>query len=215
MILSAVCTADPKSRWLSDPINPINLKSGVLYPFVVPDRRADDLKWKTAVSPLAPIPSSALLPDYSSEGTRQAFVELYKAAIVVNGFNLSADEASYLQSHNKDKNDFEGFDFNAVTLQCWKRLQAYTDLRNNLPRTDTRLIDLFQWANHPDGKTTLSAKIAAATTWKQDNIRMRHKNLQAAHQQRGHAEQIDPMGQASNASMPVDEQPARALHWLP
>jgi Neuraminidase-like domain len=167
---SAVCTADPKPRWLSDPINPINLKSGVLYPFVVPDRRADDLKWKTAVSPLASIPSSALLPDYSSEGTRQAFVELYKAAIVVNGFNLSADEASYLQSHNKDKNDFEGFDFNAVTLQCWKRLQAYTDLRNNLPRTDTRLIDLFQWANHPDDKTTLSEKIAAATAWKQDNI---------------------------------------------
>jgi hypothetical protein len=44
---------------------------------------------------------------------------------------------------------------------------------------------------------------------------MRRKNLQAAHQQRGHAEQIDPMGQAGNASVPVDEQLAQALHWLP
>jgi hypothetical protein len=166
---SAICTVDPKPCWLSDPIKPIKLKSGVLYPFVVPDRRADELKWKTAISPWAPIPISALLPDYSSEGTRQAFVELHKAAIVINGFNLSADEASYLQSHNKDKNDFEGFDFNMITLPYWERLQAYTDLRNNLPRTDTGLIDLFQRATKPDA-TALSDKIAAATAWKQDNI---------------------------------------------
>jgi hypothetical protein len=38
---------------------------------------------------------------------------------------------------------------------------------------------------------------------------MRHKNLQAAHQRHGHAEQIDP-GSSGYASMPVDEQPARS-----
>ena len=36
--------------------------------------------------------------------------------------------------------------------------------------------------------------------------RMRHKNLAGRSSQRGHAEQLDPMGQASNASVPGDEQ---------
>ena len=123
---SNTCAGEPK-RWSSDPIK---LKGGTLYMLEVTDRTADKLKWKTAISPLAPIPSSDLLPDYSSQGTTDVFTKLVKAAIVVNGFNLSADEASYFQNHAAD---FDGFDFNAVTLQCWKRLQAYTDLRNNLP----------------------------------------------------------------------------------
>jgi hypothetical protein len=37
------------------------------------------------------------------------------------------------------------------------------------PRTDTRLIDLFQWAIKPD-TTPLSDEIAAATLWKPENI---------------------------------------------
>jgi hypothetical protein len=39
-----------------------------------------------------------------------------------------------------------------------------------LPRTDARLIDLFQWASHPDDPTKLSDKIAAVTPWKKGNI---------------------------------------------
>lgn len=160
---SSECSGEPK-RWSSDPIK---LNSGALYLLTVTDRPVDQLKWKTAISPLAPIPNSVLLPDYSSQGTADAFTKLAKAAIVVNGFNLSADEASYFQNHAAD---FDGFDFNAVTLPSWKRLQAYTDLRNNLPRTDTRLIDLFQWASHPDDPAKLSTKIAAVTSWKKENI---------------------------------------------
>ena len=157
------CSGNPK-RWSTDAIN---LKAGNLYPLTVKDRTIDKLQWKTAISPLTPILNSALLPDYSTKGTSDAFTKLYKAALIVNGFNLSADEAGYLQSHQAD---FDGFDFNAVSLQSWKRLQAYTDLRNNLPRTDLRLIDLFQWAGHPDDPTKLSEKIAGATTWKQNDI---------------------------------------------
>jgi Tc toxin complex TcA C-terminal TcB-binding domain/ABC toxin N-terminal region/Neuraminidase-like domain len=159
---SNVCSGEPK-RWASDPIN---LKSGTLYLLEVADRTIDKLQWKTAVSPLAPIPNSALLPDYSSQGTMDALTKLAKAAIVINGFNLSADEASYFQNHSAD---FDGFDFNAVTVQRWTRLQAYTELRNNLPRTETRLIDLFQWATKPDA-ADLGDKIAAVTTWKSNNI---------------------------------------------
>ena len=45
--------------------------------------------------------------------------------------------------------------------------------------------------------------------------RMRVENLQAAHQQNRHAEQIGPMGQTGHARVPVNEQPAQALHWQP
>ena len=41
-------------------VTPIKLKSGTLYLLEVTDRTADKLQWKTAISPLAPIPSSAL-----------------------------------------------------------------------------------------------------------------------------------------------------------
>jgi hypothetical protein len=98
--------SDDSRRWSSQPID---LKSGTLYLLEVADPTVDKLEWtvdklewKTAISPLAPIPSSALLPDYSSQGTADAFTKLYKAALVVNGFNLSADEVSYFQTHAAD-----------------------------------------------------------------------------------------------------------------
>ena len=95
------------------------------------------------------------------------FAKLFKAALLINGFSLSTDEVSYWQSH---ADDFAQFDFNAVTLQHWLRLQAYTALRANLPKTDTTLLDLFKWASKPDDATKLSAHIAAVTLWKQENL---------------------------------------------
>jgi len=158
---------DPSNVWFSDPAKPTKLKSGKLYWLTVADRPAEELLWRTATTPSSKIPTSSLLPDYSSRGATEVFTKLYKAALLVNGFNLSADEVSYWQSHAAD---FDKFDFNAVTLQHWKRLQAYTDLRNNLPRTEFLLIDLFKWASQPDDPAKLSEKIAAATTWKKDSI---------------------------------------------
>src|SRR5262249_47781527 len=39
-----------------------------------------------------------------------------------------------------------------------------TDLRNNLPKTGTSLLDVFKWAAKPN-KTPLSDELAAATAW--------------------------------------------------
>ncbi len=83
-------------------------------------------------------------------------LELYRAAVVINGFNLSAAEVSYFQTH---ASDFSGFDWNAVTLPQWLRLQAYTQLRNSLPRSDKSLLDLFQWIPQPGD--SLAEEIAA------------------------------------------------------
>jgi hypothetical protein len=160
---------DPSNVWSSDPAQPVKLKSGKLYLLQVTDRLADNVKWKTMTSPPVNIPSSSLLPDFSSQATSEVFTRLYKAALVVNGFSLSADEISYLQSHGAA--DFDGLDFNGVTLAHWLRLQAYADLRDNLPRTDLSLIGLFTWTNQPAADVgKLSMKIAAATGWKESSI---------------------------------------------
>lgn len=166
-IAFAMQQEDPSNVWFTDPAKPHKLKAGKLNFLQVADRPADELMWRTPVSPSVKIPSSSLLPDYSSDATKAVFTKLYKAALVVNGFNLGLDELSYFQSHGAD---FDGVDFNGITLQPWKRLQAYTQLRDKLPRTDTSLIDLFKWANKPDDPAKLSEKIASATAWKKESI---------------------------------------------
>src|SRR5262249_45820082 len=90
---------DPSNVWSSDPMK---LKSGKLYWLEVSDQSADQLQWKTAISPKAAIPASALLPDYSAQGTEEAFTKLYKAALLVNGFSLTTDEVTYWQTHAAD-----------------------------------------------------------------------------------------------------------------
>jgi len=163
---------DPSNIWST---NPIKLKTGKLYALELTDLKIDALQWSTSATPFIPatppkslIPASALLPDYSSAGTSGAFVSLFKAALLVRGFNLSADEVSYWQNHPAD---FDGFDFNAVTTQHWRRLQAYTSLRDSLPQVDTTLLDLFGWASsNPADAATLSKRLATVTLWAQNDI---------------------------------------------
>jgi len=167
MVDFTVQQEDPSNVWYTDPTKPIKLKAGKLYWLEVSDRPADQLQWKTASSSNAGIPASALLPDFSKQGTEEAFTKLFKNALLINGFSLTADEVSYWQSHAAD---FDGFDFNTVKLQHWKRLQAYTELRDKLPKAEYKLLDLFLWSTNPVKPDTLSAKIAAATLWKKENI---------------------------------------------
>jgi hypothetical protein len=117
---------------------------------------------------MAAIPASMLLPDHTAKATEEVFTKLYKAVILVNGFNLSSEEVSYLQTHGAD---FDAFDFNAVSLKQWQRLRAYTDLRNNIPKLDTTLLDLFKWANQPDDPTKLGEKISTVTGWKEERVK--------------------------------------------
>jgi Tc toxin complex TcA C-terminal TcB-binding domain/Neuraminidase-like domain/Salmonella virulence plasmid 28.1kDa A protein len=164
---------DPSDVWSTDKVK---LKPGKLYWLEVADRPADKLQWKTATSPTANVPASALLPDFSTNSTEEIFIKLFKAGLIVHGFNLNADEITYLQVHGEE---FDQLDFNALTLQHWKRMQAYVALRNSLPPRDVTLLDLFQWASEKPGDAAkLAAKIAAlteeiekVTTWKKEKIK--------------------------------------------
>ena len=156
---------DPSNVWST---NPVKLIGGTLYPLNVVGQSAAALQWKTARSPPATIPSSSLLPGASTDTTTTVFVEIFKASFLVNGFNLSDVEVSYLQAN---PSDFSGIDFNSVTLEHWKRLDAYTNLRNGLPTTDTTLIDLFKWAATSSSPASgLVSEIVAATQWDQTSV---------------------------------------------
>ncbi len=154
---------DPNNVWFTDPVR---LKNGVPYPLKASSLDAvEQLAWKTGTSPRVAIPDSAVLPDGSWQGTRDVLLELYRAAVLINGFNLSAAEVGYFETH---ASDFSGFDWNAVTLAQWLRLQAYTQLRDSLPPSDKSLLDLFQWIPQPG--ESLDEEIAAVTGWDQDDI---------------------------------------------
>ena len=153
---------DPSNVWSTDPIK---LKAGKLYWLDISGLGVSQMQWKTSTSPKASIPASALLPDYSSQGTGEAFVKLYKAALLENGFSLSVEETSYWQNHPED---FDGFDFNAITLQHWRRLHTYTALRDILPTREKSLLDLFNWACKPEDASKLGEQIADVTLWKQN-----------------------------------------------
>ena len=162
---------DPSNVWSTDPASPIQLKSGKLYWLEVTGQPAASLQWKTSTSSKSHIPASALLPDFSSKGSAEVFIRLYKAALLVNGFGLTVDEVSYWQEHGSDfKDDLQKFDFNDVTLGHWRRLQAYASLRDKLPKSETSLLDLFTWASKPGDAMKLSPRIAAVTLWSEHDI---------------------------------------------
>jgi hypothetical protein len=145
----------------------VPLKAGKLTPLKVADRDAAALQWKTPASVLAALPAACLLPDHSSAAASDVFTKLAKAALLVNALGLGADEVRYLQQHGAD---FDNLDFNALTFAHWKRLRAYSALRDTLPGGEGTLPALFQWAGEAHPPAELSAKIAALTTWKAAEI---------------------------------------------
>ena len=116
----------------------------------------------------APLPSSALLPDAIYQTYSSAYVRIQKAALVCNGFALTAPEIQYLTTAGSlttapDTSPpvafplFAGFNLNALPYDAgntsaaeatalfavWQRLYAYSALRNSLPNGSVSLIDLF------------------------------------------------------------------------
>ena len=157
---------DPTNEWWSDPIK---LQSGKVYSLEVTGLSSDlkDLRWKTSVSAFSEIPTTALLPDYATDGTAEAITLLKKVAITVEDFILKEPELSYLYQNPAD---FAGLDFNALSLEQWFRLEAYTRLRNALSLDEQLLPEFFNWTKQPDNPLLLAEKIAELTLWDKEKI---------------------------------------------
>jgi hypothetical protein len=135
-----------------------------------------ELRWQGATVPSAPIPPENRYPGPQLDTLASTFTRTQKAALIVNTFNLNADEVAYLASH---ATDFGGFDLNKLPLgrdaasapaidqnapglfQSWRRVNAFVSLRNTLPQGQVRLINVF-------GATALAdaqAELAQVTGW--------------------------------------------------
>lgn len=156
---------DPSNVWYGEPIQ---LVGGKLYSFDVGDQTAAKLMWKTDLTAPTAIPSSFLIPAHATTGVHKVLLLLIKAAFFINGFNLTVDEVSYLQNN---RSDFDGFDWNKLGLEHWKRLNAYSLLKKSLPQTQNSLLQLFTWARNPGSMAKdIPAQINAVTLWRVDDI---------------------------------------------
>lgn len=158
---------DPTNEWWgTGTLKP--LQAGRLYKLSTTGTELKNIFWKTPASAITPIPSTALIPDFASKQCEPALILLKKAAMLVSGFDLSADEIRFLEKH---KAEFESLDFNALTLEHWLRLEAYTRLRNSLPQANLNILDFWNWIyDSASDVTKLSERIGELTTWKKDRI---------------------------------------------
>ncbi|KAF3356037.1 Protein kinase DC2 [Verticillium dahliae VDG1] len=151
---------DPSNVWVSEPVK---LTAGRLYSLTVPGRPATQLQWKSARSPRAGIPASALLSGHATQIVTDVFSKLVKAGIVVNIFSLTTAEIIFLTDAEAH---FDGFDLNSLSLRAWRRLCQFSSFRNGLAAPEAPLIALFKWASLPSaGVNGLVDKIIASTRW--------------------------------------------------
>ncbi|KAH6856078.1 hypothetical protein B0I37DRAFT_425036 [Chaetomium sp. MPI-CAGE-AT-0009] len=161
---------DPSNIWTSDPVN---LVAGTLYDLQLTGIDPESLSWRTATSPPAPIPATALLPALATDSVRDVLTKLARASLLIRGFSLSLDEVAYFHEHGGDfasADDNKALQIDAITLGTWKRLQAYTGLRDKLPKQPMQLIDLFSWAGLPDSGDPID-EINKVTLWDKDKTR--------------------------------------------
>ncbi len=159
----------------------------------VPPQSAIALQWRLATAPdamPATIPALAFMP-CAAGWTYPTLALLYRIAVLVNGFSMSAAEIANLSSHG---GDFAGVDPSngrsvpfwlaglptaatdtAALFNQWQRLNAIYGLKASLPTADITLFDVFAGAaasNQPAEpvSSAITSKIAAATGWAQADI---------------------------------------------
>ncbi|KAH6881021.1 hypothetical protein B0T10DRAFT_580728 [Thelonectria olida] len=160
---------DPSNLWWTAPVKLIGGKMLSLQ--VTGQAVPGDLQWKTERSGVTAIPSSALVPDASITDAASVFAPLSKASMVIQAFSLGLNELDYLQDHGAN---FASLDFNQISLEAWKRLLQYYELRKTLVSREKGLIDLFKWANLRDTATAdeISKFISDVTTWDANTIKV-------------------------------------------
>ncbi|KAG4435408.1 hypothetical protein IFR05_009115 [Cadophora sp. M221] len=162
---------DPTNEWST---SAVQLTAGTLYDLVLQGVSPDEISWKDSLSLPAVIPSSAILPDYSNDGTFKVFDKLSKLSNLLSPLQLTSSELSYIDAHGGHFSVSDSaLDFNSLTFPHWKLIKEYVDLKNNLPSNCTSsLIDLFNWAANCDDNDkvkedlrVLPQKISEATSW--------------------------------------------------
>jgi Tc toxin complex TcA C-terminal TcB-binding domain/Neuraminidase-like domain/Salmonella virulence plasmid 28.1kDa A protein len=180
--------------------NPVNLTAGQIYDIslsisAVPPSTAIALQWCLAPSPLATlttVPALALMP-CRIDGSYATLSLLYRIAVLVNGFSMSASELAYLSTRGQDFAGVDPISANSVPFSLaglpaagssdapalfnqWQRLNALYTLKASLPIGNVTLFDVFRLgAGSPSisasgTPASLPALIQQATGWNLSDI---------------------------------------------
>ncbi len=153
-----------------------SLKAGQAYPFIIEgydtDEKGDiiDLFMKFNNQAKVEISDKVLFPAFSTETFRQAYIQLQKAAIVVEGFNMKREEIDFFRDYCQK---FKNLNFNKLSFPQWLRLEAFYRLHKSLPQTQLSLIEFFRWTNQTEETETeisLVEQINALTAWEESEI---------------------------------------------
>ena len=123
------------------------------------------LLWQTANQPKEVVPAEICYPDVSVQKFTAIAGKIHRAAIFINGFKMSALEVEHFK---KFPANFSNIDFTAIQKEHWSRINDYVQLRDQLPRTSSTLIEVFDVANKTNPVATINALIAKtiqATGW--------------------------------------------------
>ena len=184
----------PPSAWA-----PVNLTAGQIYDIALtltgaPANAAVDLQWRLATAPnatLATIPALAFMP-CGTGGAYRNLALLYRIAVLVNGFAMSASDIAYLSAHGADFAGTEPASGKSspyspaalaaasvadapVLFNQWQRLDALYGLMAGLPPGNVTLFDVFTAAATAAAPTTtvgddMVQEIVAATAWSADDL---------------------------------------------
>jgi hypothetical protein len=164
---------DPTNEWWSASLE---LEAGKLYNVQTTGIPMENIFWKTPSSSIAPVPASALIPDFASAQCAPALTQLVKISMLVSTFELNADEIRFFAMHGTE---FGHVDFNSITFAHWSRLEAYVRLRNSLPQASLGILDFWKWIyDSTSDETKLAEQIALLTEWDKDRVT---KLIAAAH----------------------------------
>lgn len=134
------------------------------------------LSWQRPATVRSIVPMESAYPAGVIRQFTEEYVKKYhRAAQFITGFVLSEQEVKHFLTYNAD---FDGIDFHTLLPVHWKRIYAYTCLRNAIPQAQAKLIDLFAAANkiapNPEAVDiqfqSILALLYQATAWDATNL---------------------------------------------
>ncbi len=164
----------------------VSLQTGAVYKikieyFADAGESSAVLSWSSLSTAKSWIPQSVLYSVATFVPLKRllrAFEQLHKAAILVNGFSMTTEEAAHFNSQGAffgnfkfaglplDRNDPDAVDNQVPTLfDQWQKLKAFLELRDLLPKGEGELLEALNVA-----PTEFMASLSSATGWDVDDI---------------------------------------------
>jgi hypothetical protein len=180
--------------------NPVNLTAGQLYDIALsisnpPPSAVIALEWCLEPAPLSTlttIPPQSFMP-CAADGSYPTLALLYRLAVLINGFSMSASDLAYLSTNAHDFAGVDPVSGNSVAFSLaglpaaassdtpalfnqWERLNALYSLKSKLPVGNLTLFDIFGAAaalsstSPPGTLASLLPTIQQVTGWNQSDI---------------------------------------------